>query len=107
MPACYADILLRETSLLRCWYAMPASRQAALSKRAYTAEIFDPFSEEFINWLFQHFHKVCKEICSKDYFNSVLEPECIKKLCSDMFQISERQTDELPYETATVKLMWE
>ena len=107
MPACYADILLRETSLLRCWYAMPASRQAALSKRAYMAEIFDPFSEEFINWLFQHLHKVYKETCSKDYINSVLEPECIKKLYSDMFQISERQTDELPYETATVKLMWE
>ena len=106
MPACYADILLRETSLLRCWYAMPASRQAALSKRAYT-EIFDPFSEEFINWLFQHLHKVYKETCSKDFINSVLEPECIKKLYSDMFQISERQTDELPYETATVKLMWE
>ena len=103
----YADILLRETSLLRCWYAMPASRQAALSKRAYTAEIFDPFSEEFINWLFQHLHKVYKETCSKDYINRVLEPECIKKLYSDMFQISERQTDELPYETATVKLMWE
>ena len=48
MPACYADILLRETSFLRCWYAMPASRQAALSKRAYMAEIFDPFSEEFM-----------------------------------------------------------
>ena len=93
MPACYADILLRETSLLRCWYAMPASRQAALSKRAYMAEIFDPFSEEFINWLFQHLHKVYKETCSKDYINSVLEPECIKKLYSDMFQISERQTD--------------
>ena len=107
MPACYADILLRETSLLRCWYAMPASRQAALSKRAYMAEIFDPFSEEFINWLFQHLHKVYKETCSKDFINSVLEPECIKKLYSDMFQISERQTDELPYETATVKLMWE
>ena len=107
MPACYADILLRETSFLRCWYAMPASRQAALSKRAYMAEIFDPFSEEFINWLFQHLHKVYKETCSKDYINSVLEPECIKKLYSDMFQISERQTDELPYETATVKLMWE
>ena len=107
MPACYADILLRETSLLRCWYAMPASRQAALSKRAYMAEIFDPFSEEFINWLFQHLHKVYKETCSKDFINRVLEPECIKKLYSDMFQISERQTDELPYETATVKLMWE
>ena len=107
MPACYADILLRETSLLRCWYAMPASRQAALSKRAYMAEIFDPFSEEFINWLFQHLHKVYKETCSKDFINSVLEPECIKKLYSDMFQISECQTDELPYETATVKLMWE
>ena len=105
MPACYADILLRETSLLRCWYAMPASRQAALSKRAYMAEIFDPFSEGFINWLFQHLHKVYKETCSKDYINRVLEPECIKKLYSDMSQISERQTDELPYETATVKLM--
>ena len=79
---------------------MPASRQAALSK-----EIFDPFREEFINWLFQHLHKVYKETCSKDYINRVLEPECIKKLYSDMFQISERQTDELPYETATVKLM--
>ena len=89
MPACYADILLRETSLLRCWYAMPASRQAALSKRAYMAEIFDPFSEEFINWLFQHLHKVYKETCSKDFINSVLEPECIKN-CVDMFQISER-----------------
>ena len=64
-------------------------------------------SEEFINWLFQHLHKVYKETCSKDFINSVLEPECIKKLYSDMFQISERQTDELPYETATVKLMWE
>ena len=63
------------------------------------------FSEEFINWLFQHLHKVYKETCSKDFINSVLEIECIKKLYSDMFQIS--QTDELPYETATVKLMWE
>ena len=71
------------------------------------AEIFDPFSEEFINWLFQHLHKVYKETCSKDFINSVLKHECIKKLYSDMFQISERQTDELPYETATVKLMWE
>ena len=34
-----------------------ASRQETLSARGYMAEIYDPFSEEFINWLFKEYKK--------------------------------------------------
>ena len=36
--------------------------------------------------------------CSTEFINTVLEPACIKKLYSDMFQTSEKQTDDLLYE---------
>ena len=32
-----------------------ASRQETLSARRYMADLYDPFSEEFINWLFKEY----------------------------------------------------
>ena len=32
-----------------------ASRQETLSARGYMADLYDPFSEEFINWLFKEY----------------------------------------------------
>ena len=32
-----------------------ASRQETLSAREYMADLYDPFSEEFINWLFKEY----------------------------------------------------
>ena len=66
------------------------------------AELYDPFSIEFINWLFQHLQNCYKETCSKQFINTVLEPECIKRLYSQMFQTSGAHTDELLYESAVL-----
>ena len=77
-------------------------KQATLSRRGYMAELYDPFSEEFTNWLFQHLQKCYKDKCSSQIINTVLEPECIKKLYSEMFQTSGRHTDDLLYESAVL-----
>ena len=66
------------------------------------AELYEPFSVEFTNWLFQHLHKVFKEKCSKEFIERVIEPECVKKLYSDMFQSSTSETDDLLFETAVI-----
>ena len=66
------------------------------------AELYEPFSVEFINWLFKHLHKVYKDKCSKEFIDQVLEPECVKKLYSDMFQSSGSETDGLLFETAVI-----
>ena len=66
------------------------------------AELYEPFSVEFINWLFKHLHKVYKDKCSKEFIDQVLEPECVKKLYSDMFQSSGSKTDGLLFETAVI-----
>ena len=79
-----------------------ASKQETLSARGYMAELYEPFSEEFINWLFKHLHKEYKETCSKDFIDRVLEPQCVKRLYSDMFKSSESQTDDLLFETAVI-----
>jgi len=60
------------------------------------------FSVEFTNWLFQHLYKVYKEKCPKEFIERVIEPECVKKLYSDMFQSSRSRTDDLFYETAVI-----
>ena len=66
------------------------------------AELYEPFSVEFTNWLFQHLYKVYKEKCPKEFIERVIEPECVKKLYSDMFQSSRSRTDDLLYETAVI-----
>ena len=66
------------------------------------AELYEPFSVEFTNWLFQHLYKVYKEKCPKEFNERVIEPECVKKLYSDMFQSSRSRTDDLHYETAVI-----
>ena len=78
------------------------SRQATLSARGYMAEIYEPYSVEFINWLFQHLHKVYRGKCSKEFIDRVLEPECVKKLYSGMFQNSGSRTDDLLFESAVI-----
>ena len=77
-----------------------ASRQEALLGKGYMAELYEPFSVEFINWLFKHLHK---DKCSKEFIDQVLEPECVKKLYSDMFQSSGSYTDDLFFKRSDSK----
>ena len=64
-----------------------------------SSELYEPFSVELINWLFKHLHK---DKCSKEFIDQVLEPGCVKKLYSDMFQSSGSYTDDLFFETAVI-----
>ena len=86
-----------------CRINFPHLRKGAQKLRKknmfFSSELYEPFSVEFINWLFKHLHK---DKCSKEFIDQVLEPECVKKLYSDMFQSSGSYTDDLFFETAVI-----